>query len=99
MTTAVLLQFAASLLSIIFRFVPKSEGWWNKVATPIVKRLIMAGLVTLSAAILYGMSCLGWLDALNWNLVCDSNGLQQLVSLVFAVLVNQGTYNLIKDRS
>ena len=99
MTTAVLLQFAASLLSIIFRFVPKSEGWWNTKAIPIVKRLIMAGLVTLSAAILYGMSCLGWLDALNWNLVCDSNGLQQLVSLVFAVLVNQGTYNLIKDRS
>jgi len=98
MTTAVLLQFASAILSMVFRWVPKSEGWWNTEAEPIVKRLIMFGLVVLSGAILYGMACLGWLDALNWNLACDESGLQQLLSLVFAVLVNQGTYNLIKEK-
>jgi hypothetical protein len=58
----------------------------------------MFGLVAVSAAILYGMSCLGWLDALNWSLACDENGIQQLLSLVFAVLVNQGTYKLIEKK-
>jgi hypothetical protein len=99
MTTVVLLNFAAALWALIARFVPKADGWWNTKATPFVKRLVMAGLVIASAFVLYGLSCLGWSQALNWTLTCDANGAQQLFGLVSAALVNQGTYNLIKDRS
>lgn len=97
MTTTVLINFAAAILSLVFRFVPSSEGWWNS-QPAIVKRLGMFVMVVLSAVVIYGATCAGFLGALNWNLTCDETGLQQLLGLVFAVLVNQGTYLLVKEK-
>ena len=93
MTTTVLLQFAAALWSIIFRFVPAE--WFDKLGKA-GKRAIMGGLVVLSGALIYGAACAGFLEAFNWNLQCNEFGLNQIIQLVLAALVNQGTYNLIK---
>lgn len=98
MTTVVLLDLAAALWAVIFRYVPGSTSWWNTKATPIVKRLIMGGLVIASGFIVYGLACLGWMDAFNWSLACDADGMNQLIALVTAALVNQGTYNLIREK-
>ena len=97
MTTTVLLNFAAALLSFAFRYIPSADGWWAN-QTKIVKRLIMALLVVASGGLIYGMSCLGWTQAFNWSLACNEDGLQQIINLVFAALVNQGTYKLIEKK-
>ena len=97
MTTTVILNFAAALLSIAFRYIPSADGWWVN-QTKVIKRLIMALAVVLAGGIIYGMSCLGWTQAFNWNLACNEDGLQQIISLVTAALVNQGTYKLIEKK-
>ena len=97
MTTTVLLAFAAALLSIVFRYVPGSDGWWAN-QPPVAKRGLMAVFVILAGVIIYGSACLGFLEALNWNLACNESGMQQIISLVMAALVNQGTYKLIEPK-
>ena len=95
MTTTVLLAFAAALLSIVFRYV--NPDWFAK-QDKVVKRLIMSCFVVLAGVVIYGGACTGLLDALNWNLPCNESGLQQIISLVMAALVNQGTYKLIEPK-
>ena len=95
MTTVVLLDLAAALWAIIFRYVPAE--WFAKLGKA-GKRAIMGGLVVLSGALIYGAACTGVLAAFNWNLTCDEFGLNQIIQLVLAALVNQGTYHLIKEK-
>ena len=95
MTTTVLVAFAASLWAIVFRYV--NPEWFAK-QDKVVKRLIMGVFIVLSGVIIYGFACTGFLEALNWNLACNESGLQQIISLVMAALVNQGTYKLIEPK-
>ena len=94
MTTTVLLELAAAFWAILFRYVPAE--WFAKLGKA-GKRALMGGLVVLSGAVIYGAACAGILAPFNWNLACNEFGLNQIIQLVLAALVNQGTYHIIKE--
>jgi len=94
MTTVVLVDLAAALWAIIFRFVPAE--WFAKLGKA-GKRAIMGGLVVVSGAAIYGAACAGILAPFNWDLACNEFGLNQMIQLVLAALVNQGTYHMIRE--
>jgi hypothetical protein len=60
---------------------------------PQVKRLIMLGLITLSASAVYGLACLDWGVELGITVTCDQSGLFGLLrQAVLAIIANQGIY-------
>jgi len=50
---------AGTVLSLIFSYIPGANGWYLKFNGQ-AKRLIMLGLISLSAGVVFGLSCLGW---------------------------------------
>lgn len=101
MTSTMLIVFAGALLSLLFEYFPYLEGWYEK-QLPQTKRLVMLLMLMLSAGVLYGFSCLGWLPSL-WSevvIVCSKSGAESLVyALILAVTANQSVHGLLKKRS
>lgn len=85
-------------LSLLFKFIPGFKTWYDALADE-YKGLIMAAIVFLSAAVLYGLSCVGWLEGL-WpglGLTCDQAGLSGLIrAVVLALTANQATYLTVR---
>jgi hypothetical protein len=89
---------AGAALSLAFSYLP---GLHERFAAldPTRKRLVLLGLLVLSAAGVYGLSCLGW--GLRWGLVltCDRDGLAGLLEqLLLAVIASQGVYAISPPR-
>lgn len=85
-------------LSLLFKFIPGFKTWYEGV-TEEYKGLVMAGIVFASAAILYILSCVGWLEGL-WpglGLTCDKTGATGLIrAVVLALTANQATYLTVR---
>lgn len=92
MSSETLSMLAGTLLSLIFSYVPGAREWFDPLSAT-HKRLIILGLLTLSAGAIYGASCLGWGETWGVTLVCDQKGaLALLEQLILAVIANQGVY-------
>ena len=90
---------AGTFLSLIFSYIPGAKGWFMQFE-PEVKRLIMLGLIILSAAVVFGLSCLGWGFELGITPVCDQTGLLGLVQqIVIAIIANQSIYAISPHRT
>lgn len=96
MTSEFLALFAGAVLSLAFSYVPRLRDWWAAQA-PEVKRLLMAGLLFVVAAAVFGLACAGWLAALlpGVTVSCTQAGLLELVKIyILALVANQGAYSL-----
>jgi len=83
---------AGTVLSLIFSYIPGAKRWYLQFNGQ-AKRLIMLGLIGLSAGVIFGLSCLGWGSEFGITLSCDQAGLFGLVrQVVLAVIANQGIY-------
>jgi hypothetical protein len=83
---------AGTVLSLLFSYVPGVKGWFLPL-DPQVKRLIMLGLIILSAGTIFGLACLDWGAEFGITLVCNQTGLFSLVrQVVLAIIANQGIY-------
>jgi hypothetical protein len=92
MSPQILAAAAATVLSLLFSYVPGFKTWYAPLS-PTLKRLIMLALVCLTAAGTFGIACAGWGDQLNIHLTCDHSGALGLVqSLIAALAANQATF-------
>jgi hypothetical protein len=83
---------AGTSLSLVFSYVPGASSWFMQFDAQI-KRLIMLGLIILSAGVVFGLSCLGWGTSFGIQLSCDQPGWFGLIrQVVLAIIANQGVY-------
>ena len=83
---------AGTVLSLTFSYVPGARSWFERFE-PEIKRLIMLVLLVITAGIVYGLSCLGWVSEWGISLSCDRSGLLGLIEqLVIAIIANQSIY-------
>jgi hypothetical protein len=91
LTPAVLAAIAGAILSLLFSYVPGLNTWFASKDEE-VKKLIMALLLLILAASLFGLQCAGVLEA---GLACDKQGVVQLIwILLSAVVANQSVYKI-----
>ena len=89
---------AGTSLSLVFSYFPGASRWFIQFDAQ-AKRLIMLGLVMLSAGVAFGLSCLGWGASFGIQLSCDQPGLLGLVrQVVLAIIANQGMYAISPRR-
>jgi len=94
MTADGLALYAGVVLSMLFSYVPGLNTWFAALES-IYKRLIMLGLLLLTAGAVYGIACLGWGGDLGVALTCDKQGLVELVrAFVLAMIANQAAYQI-----
>ena len=92
MSPQALAAIAATIISLLFSYVPGFKTWYAPLS-PTLKRLLMLAAVNLAAAGAFGLACAGWGDQLNINLTCDYPGaLGLLQSLIAALAANQATF-------
>jgi hypothetical protein len=87
-TPEMLALIAGVVLSLVFSYVP---GLNTKFAAldPTYKRLIMLGILVLTAGAIFGLSCASVLI----GVTCDKPGLMQLITiLILSVIANQSTF-------
>jgi hypothetical protein len=89
---------AGTLLSLVFSYVPGAKGWFMQF-DPQVKRLIMLGLIIMTACIVFGLACLEWAAEFGISVSCSQSGLFGLVrQAVLAIIANQGIYAISPHR-
>ena len=94
MTANVISLSAGVILSLLFSYVPGVNGWFNKFDGT-RKRLIMLLLLVVAAAAGFGISCLGWAEAFNLSVTCDTAGAVGLFQqLMIAIIGNQSIYSI-----
>jgi len=92
MSPQTLSAIAATIISLLFSYLPGFKTWYTPLS-PTLKRLLMLAAVSLAAAGAFGLACAGWGDQLNLNLTCDQRGaLGLLQSLIAALAANQATF-------
>ncbi len=90
---------AGTFLSLVFSYIPGAKDWFMHFE-PEVKRLIMLGLIILSAGVVFGLGCLGWDADLGISLSCNRSGLLGLVQqIVIAIIANQSIYAISPHRT
>ena len=96
MTADTISGAAAVLWAVIFAYLPKLNTKFA-VLDETYKRLIMLGILAITAGGAYGLACAGWLTALfSTTLTCDQAGLQTVIrAFILAVIANQGTYMIL----
>ena len=95
MTPEILAAVAGIILSLAFSYVPGLRTRFAELPKE-THQLAMLGLLIIVAAGSYGLACAGILTELfGVALACDKSGLLGLIrALVFAVMANQGVYQL-----
>jgi len=90
MTPELLGSIAGIVLSLVFSYVPKVKDSFGALSGD-YKRLVMLGMLLLTAVGIFGLSCLNW-----YNLVaCDVTGIKDLVEIfILSAVANQGAYML-----
>ena len=82
---------AGTILTLLFSYVPKLNASFAALE-PTTKRLIMLGILALSAVAIYGLSCAGWAFG-GYEVTCDVAGIKALVEIfIVAVIANQSTF-------
>jgi len=86
--TNIYVGIAAAVLSLLFGYVPGLKTWYES-KTAEVKQLVMLGVLALTVAGAYGLSCAGQVS----SFTCDTAGIWDAVwAFVIALTVNQGVY-------
>ena len=95
MTPEILAAVAGIILSLAFSYIPNLRIRFAEYAKE-TQQLAMLGLLVLVAVGSYGLACAGILTELfGVALTCDKSGLLGLVrALIFAIMANQGIYQL-----
>ena len=106
MTGSTLAALAASLLSLLFSYVPGFKNWYSP-KDPYLKRLIMLALVVVAAMGAFSLACVvgprmhafaGLADDFSVKVSCDAFGAWGLVrAVIAAVAANQAVF-LISPR-
>ncbi len=97
MTGSTLAALAASLLSLLFSYIPGFKTWYSP-KDPYLKRLIMLALVIVVAMGAFSFACAGLADDFSVKVSCDAFGAWGLVrAVIAAVAANQAVF-LISPR-
>ena len=89
---------AGALLSLAFSYIPGLRQRFE-VLEATQKRLVMLGLLLCTAALVQGISCLGWAAWWRIPLTCDESGLAGLLEqLVLAIMANQSVFAISPRR-
>ena len=97
MTGSTLAALAASLLSLLFSYVPGFKTWYAP-KDSYLKRLIMLALVVVAAMGAFSFACAGLADDFSVKVSCDAFGAWGLVrAVIAAVAANQAVF-LISPR-
>lgn len=92
MTPQSISTIASVILSLAFSYIPNLSDWYAKLDS-IHKRLIMLGLLILTAIGSFGLACTSQGKAFGLQLTCDQPGaITLLQSLILALMANQSTY-------
>lgn len=80
------------VLSLTFSYVPGARNWFEKF-DPEIKRSIMLVLLTITAGIVFGLSCASWASEWGISQGCNRSSLLGLIEqLVLAIIANQSIY-------
>jgi hypothetical protein len=91
MTSEQLAATSGIVLSLVFSYVPGLSAVWDK-ATPVTKRLVMAFLLLVIAAVIYLFACTN-VPEMAAGVTCTRESLLQLVNVFIAALIaNQAAY-------
>ena len=91
MTAEFLASTAGIVLSLLFSYVPKFEGWYDALPGD-SKRLIMLASLLVTAGAVFGLSCTGKFDI---AVACSLDGALGMFELfIFAAVANQAAYKL-----
>lgn len=94
MTADFLSGLVGVFLSLVFSYVPKLNEKFA-LLDETYKRLIMLGLLVVTSAAIYGLTCVGWSGDVGIQLTCDKAGLISLLrALAAAAIANQTAYAL-----
>ena len=90
MSAELLAGIGGVVFSLLFSYFPGLSGWYDPLPAN-KKRLIVLGVLLLSAFGIFGLACIG-----KYNLVaCDVNGAWALLEyFALAVIANQAAYKL-----
>lgn len=95
MTPTEIVTITGVLLAVLFEYLPGLHTWYNALKDT-EQRLIMLGLMVITVAATYGLSCAGWLHA--WQ--CNQVGIKDAVfALGLAIAANQGTHRILPRNS
>ena len=90
MSSELLIVITGVVLSLAFSYVPKLKDWFDPLV-PNSKRLIMLGVLLLSAGGVFALACFGKYDLVT----CDASGAWNLLEyFVAATIANQAAYQL-----
>jgi hypothetical protein len=94
MDAQTLALFAGAVLSLLFSYVPGLNTWFAALDGSL-KRLLMLGLLLLTALAVVGIACAGFGADLGLVVTCDKAGfLGVLKAFVAAMIANQTAYEL-----
>ena len=86
-----LTEIVAIVLSLAFSYIPGLADWYGGLQEA-YRRLIMLGLLVITAGVIFGIACGGWLDT---GVTCDQPGLVGLLkALLDAIIANQVVYQI-----
>ena len=90
MSAELLAGIGGVVFSLLFSYFPGLSGWYDPLPAD-KKRLIMLGVLLVSALGVFGLACIG-----KYNLVtCDALGAWALLEyFALAVIANQASYQL-----
>jgi hypothetical protein len=93
MTQEQLTYVAGVILALIFAYIPGIKTWYDAKDSP-VKALIMAGMLLLVVAGVFGLACVGFtFSALLVS--CTKTDLMVLIQVyIWALIANQAAYKL-----
>ena len=92
MTAEQLALIAGAVLSLLFSYVPKLSDWYAGLSSQ-YKKLVMGGVLVLTAAGIFALNCAGYGGMFGWDLTCDVPGAIGFVQVLIAALVaNQAVY-------
>jgi hypothetical protein len=87
----ILVAICGALLSILFSYIPGLSTAFAALSTE-AKRLIMAGILLVTAVVIFILNCYSILQA---GVVCNQAGAVQLVwYLILAIMANQSVFAL-----
>ena len=93
MSAELLSSIVASILSLVFAYVPGIEAWFTALDAK-VKASVMAIVLILTTVAIFALTCAGLAPQL--GVICDKNGALALVQILIAALMaNQSTYVLL----
>jgi hypothetical protein len=98
MSANTLSLIAGAVLSLAFSYIPGLRADFDAI-DPTEKRLVMLGLLLVTAISVQVMACLGWAAEWGVDLACNRAGLAGLIEqLVIAIIANQGVYAISPRR-